>query len=382
MAKNKDVLNYLGIGGISILTIAAVSAGLMALLKFPVPVIGEELIVNRDIQAEKNIANQWENVVIYQPKKADLEEIKNEQEGIDGITSKDVAKAMSFLDSESLNSVLKDKDNINSLIIDNTKSRESIGIKTTQGDELILLDTIDGIAMAKLQVAGNDGTLVFVRNPKQLDFSIVDDLSYWEYIDKHKEREGALLAVNANDYTWHSSGRYATMDGLAIRHGDMIRKNSTSDVVGFTEDGVLQVGSGVDLNKLYNASECGPILIKDGEDTYSPDGNESRFARTAISQLEDGTVLLIKVDGDEDGNGATFSELLDIFKKYGVKNAAALSSGSKSVMYWDKGIIGKEVGENGLGVKLPTAFVVKPSNSLPEDEQFNIESYNKDKERP
>ncbi|MEG2144542.1 MAG: phosphodiester glycosidase family protein, partial [Oscillospiraceae bacterium] len=80
---------------------------------------------------------------------------------------------------------------------------------------------------------------------------------------------------------------------------------------------------------------------------------------TAIGQREDGSILLLCIDGRQAHSlGASFKDLIEIFTKYNAVNAANLDGGSSSLMVYEGKIISVTASLYGSR-KLPTAILVK-----------------------
>ena len=85
--------------------------------------------------------------------------------------------------------------------------------------------------------------------------------------------------------------------------------------------------------------------------------------RTAIGQTEDGSILMLIVDGNNNGSGATLSEVLNVMKTYGAVNAANLSGGKQTIMWWNGRIVNVPYYDPIGGVRLPTAWVAETENN-------------------
>ena len=244
------------------------------------------------------------------------------------------------------------------------------GIKTIYGDDVVALDAINGIMIVGIDVPFGTNTScvkLAVFSNKQLDMTIVDDLRYWDMIDLHSSKNGAILAINASGYNWNDTGNYATLYGAARWHGTTYRKAAVvENVVCFSTDGTMTIGSNVE--DAYNAVEMTPILIKDGQIVLDESSNEakSRHAQTAIGQAINGTTFMLVASGGMYGSnlGANANELADILLEYGAVNASCLSGGSRSVMYWNGRVINQTVGYDQTGVKLPDTLCVYPKYLL------------------
>ena len=323
------------------------------------------------------IAKQWEDVKIYKLKERveTVEEII-EQVEVEVRPEDEVFAQLELVDIESLKKYIEvypevidngyEKLFIDKVDLDNTPT----GIKSIYGDDVLAIDVLNGITIVGRNIEYGDGKvakakLAIVDDSSQLGMSVVDDLSYWDPIETHVKREGAILGVNCNGYTWHDNGKWASMYGAFKLEENIIRKADKAEaVIAFTEDGDMSIGT--DINEAYNATEYAPALIKDGELVYSaiddPEAN-IRMAQTAIGQDKDGKILILVVAGGIYGsdNGAVYQECLDIMDEYNAENASMLSGGSRTVMFWNNRIVTHHDGYKDTGVKLPTAIVVNPA---------------------
>ena len=68
-------------------------------------------------------------------------------------------------------------------------------------------------------------------------------------------------------------------------------------IIGFDENDHLQVGAFSDTSNLRDAVEFHPALIINGENPVAGTGLNEEQPRTAIGQAEDGTVIMLVVDG-------------------------------------------------------------------------------------
>ena len=341
-------------------------------MKLPIniPLINKNTLAV-DYSAQNSLMAQWENVRIYEVKERPetVEEIIEATPEIAEQSEDEFYKIFKEIDKTTLDAYFESNKDleksyekllIDKVDIDNTPT----GIKTTTGDDVLAIDSFNKILIVgKKAVGGDNIKVVVVKDPKQIDFSVVDDLSYWDLIDTHAKKSQAILAVNANSYTWNESGKYGTTYGLVKWHGNVIRKQSSNEqIIGFNKDGNLRVGLSAKLDDMYNATEYKKPLIENKVARGSVD-NKVRLARTAVGQSEDGSMVIINGAGGESeqhAKGVTEAELVNIFKEFKAINASELSNGNKAVIYWNGRIVNKTFGYSEEGIKLPTALVVKP----------------------
>lgn len=347
--------HYLSIIGASATVVAfMLSYGIAYGMKLPLPLI-DDGVFRPDYNEQARLIDQWENIRTYthleDTEISDAEKIKalSEQEFLNKYAEIDGNSFMEYISNNTdLVSSGYDK-----LVIDKVdKTNTETGIKTINGDNVIGLDVANNTIVIGVTVDGVQGKLVIVKNKEQVGLSVVDNVIYWDEIDKHATKENALLAINASDYTWNRTGNYGTVYGLTVRNGDTIRRaQSNDDIVGFDKDGNIQIGG--DSSALYNGCEGTSSLISNSEVYISHEDNQ-KTSRAAIGQAENGDVLMLITD-----NGATLTGVANILKEYGATNAASLSYGKCVTMWWNGKIVNNTEFDSESGIKLPNAWVVR-----------------------
>ncbi|MBR3269052.1 MAG: phosphodiester glycosidase family protein [Oscillospiraceae bacterium] len=179
---------------------------------------------------------------------------------------------------------------------------------------------------------------------------------------------GAAGGTNASGFVDDmGKGNGGTPLGLVISEGSMKYgyAGGSYEVIGFDKNNKLHCAwmTGQQaLNIGIRDSVCfGPILISNGKKAgnlktvnYNP--------RTAIGQREDGTVILLILEGRQISSiGATLDNIADIMLEYGAVNAGNLDGGSSSVLYYK----GEQLttGSSLRGTRsVPTAILIKPES--------------------
>ena len=168
------------------------------------------------------------------------------------------------------------------------------------------------------------------------------------------ERNGAIFAINADDYGVH---KYGTI----IRNGRLIRTHDTtrnmlivdsngdfSVRVDRKAENPAQLGDQLIAQGVWQTFEFGPELIRDGQAVqFSPDfdvistKSDRREPRTAIGQIGPLHYAIIVADGRQEGYsiGMTLPELQQIFIGLGVQTAMNLDGGGSTEMWFDGEII-------------------------------------------
>lgn len=355
--------------------------GSVAVLKAPLSLpFMEALGYNYEIpQSSLEIMDQWRSRTGYEPV-GDYDTIEDIIEDdniqVEDESETDFYAKLKLVDSTSLRTYIEANPDVaengyERLFIDKVDLLNTpTGIKSTLGDDVLAVDSLNGIVIVGRDVVSASGTskvkLAIVDNKAQLDVNLVKDLSYWDRVEVHAENTGAILAVNASTYNWNERGNYGVLFGALKYHDTLYRKAvEPTEVSGFTADGTLVVGTNAD--SLYNAWETTPILIKDGVAVYTPTEGEDRYALSAVGQTADGKTLILTASGSVYGSnlGITPSEAMKILQDYGAVNATCLSGGSRTMMYWNGRNVTEAVDYASNGVRLPNAIIVKPVTAIP-----------------
>ena len=264
-----------------------------------------------------------------------------------------------FLSEEAISRILGDGYAVSNIDTEAIKLLK-FGIKHTSKIELFDIES-----------ANFNGKMLLVQDPTRIRVGYSNQMPRaGETTSSIAKRNEAIAAINGGgfvDTKWAGTGGaplgYLISNGKYIS-GQLKDKNKKRDTVAFTEDGMLIVGkhSENDLKK-YKVKEAlsfGPPLIVNGKPTIKGDGGWGISPRTAIGQREDGSVLLLVIDGRTlKSFGATLKEVQDIMLKHGAVNAANLDGGSSTTMFYDGKVINTP--SDALGERsVPSVFMVMP----------------------
>lgn len=247
---------------------------------------------------------------------------------------------------------------------------DGTGIVTTNGDPVLGIDAQNGIVMVRLKGFEYEGVMAIVKDPKQVGIGIASHLgSYGSKISEIAQENEAILAINASGFEddgGHGNG--GTVYGLLYAEGVKYKGSAggTYKAIYFDSNYRLNVRayeSGLDI---YNGVEFKPALVINGEAALSGSAGWGIQPRCAIGQTEDGSVLMIVIDGRQTHSvGITVGDLANIFVSYGAVQAGNLDGGSSAVMYYNGRIITKPSGADKVnGRHLPDAFIVKARSAI------------------
>lgn len=211
------------------------------------------------------------------------------------------------------------------------------------------------------------GKLLLVHDPSKVVVASIPQFGGvgWT-LSQFVENYDALACINAGGFEdENGKGKGGIPDGIVIRDGEIVYGSAGSTyraVVGFDSNNRLHVGNMTGAQALSEGIvngmnfSLGPVLIQDGvRQTGFTSGINPR---SAIGQSEDGTVILIAVEGRMiDSLGATFEDIADIMEQYGAVNASNLDGGSSSGMYYEGERITRSCSVIG-DRPLPTAIIV------------------------
>ena len=286
----------------------------------------------------------------------------------------------SELDESSVEKYLSDNpeclengyDEINiDLIGEPTTKNYDTGLKTKQGDTVLAVNAQHGILI--LELSGEDslgmeyaGKLALCKKPERIFVGTSEGLGdYGSFVSDMVRENDAILGINASGFAdFDGNGTGGIAYGFLKSRGEKIQDavGNGWKIIGFDEDDHLQVGAFNDTSALRDAVEFHPALIINGENLVAGTGLNEQQPRTAIGQAQDGTVIMLVVDGRQFHSfGVSIERCGEIMEKYGAYQASMLDGGSSSVMVYR----GREItspttlSQNEEGRYLPDAFLVR-----------------------
>ena len=200
------------------------------------------------------------------------------------------------------------------------------------------------------------GTVMLIEDPSRVFLGTSTQKAFSKDIPGKRINEmfevypDAIAAVNAGAFfddgtASNAVGSYPL--GLTVSNGEVVWSQAEglspgyAGFVGFNVDNKLIV---VDHNLTHEEAEAlnirdgvgvGPALIRDMEVLPAADENSGYNPRTAIGQKEDGTVILLCINGRVFNSvGATYGDVANEMMTYGAANAALLQGGSATAMMY------------------------------------------------
>ena len=217
----------------------------------------------------------------------------------------------------------------------------------------------EGYRIINIEGDGYEGFLAAVYDPSKIQTLVTSKLgTCGEYLTTMAQDNNAVLAINGGRFSdpgYSSNG--GVPRGVTYSNGECMTSytyNSTGGIVGFNEDDVLVLSStcteseAEELN-IRDCVTCGPFLIVNGKASeVLGNGGWGTAPRTAIGQRQDGTVLMLVLDGRRlSMPGADMDDLIEIMQNYGAYNAANLDGGTSSVMAVNGELINDPIDSTG-----------------------------------
>ncbi len=231
-------------------------------------------------------------------------------------------------------------------IIDDEKDKEQGIVYNDQG--VCLLDITGRTYVGKVLIV-KDPSRIKVAGLNKYGEGIVGKTT-----EQMAKEADAFAAVNAGGYREMSDFKTGGIPegreegGFVVINGEKKwgSEGVAYEVIGFDANNILHVDrmTAAEARELgiRDAVNFGPILVKNGEPCLVPTtgANLGFHPRTAIGQRADGSVILVVIDGRQAHSlGASYTDLIEIFMRYGAVNAANLDGGMSSYMYYNGEVI-------------------------------------------
>lgn len=252
------------------------------------------------------------------------------------------------------------------LVIDKSGLKDGgTSIKTNQGDDVLAIDTENGITIVKITGEGYVARLAIVKDPSRVGVGIPEDFGKnGSVLGELAQYNNAVLAINASGFDdpgGHGNG--GKVYGLVISDGKLLNNpaGGTYKTIAFDQNHKLNIGQYKSSDHYRDGVEFKPALIINEKKLVSGSAGWGIQPRSAIGQTKKGEVLLLIVDGRAPGYsiGCTVGDLANIMERYGAVQACNLDGGSSSLLYYRGREISKPSAANKqIGRRLPNGFIV------------------------
>ena len=229
----------------------------------------------------------------------------------------------------------------------------------------------DDIEIQKIYGPTYEGYMMLVHNPEDLSVAInpyFAEGGAGPSLDEYVSYYNAIGGLNAGGFEdVNGKGDGSLASGIVIHDGKLISGELDAywPMICITYTNRLTVMNATGQQMLdwgvRDAVTFQPFLISEGQVVYQAgDGNYPNLSpRSAIGQTDDGTFLLLAIDGRGPGSfGATYEDLISIFQSYGAVTAATLDGGNSTAMMYNGSYVNTPVSMYGSR-NLPTVFLIK-----------------------
>jgi exopolysaccharide biosynthesis protein len=252
----------------------------------------------------------------------------------------------SFLSDDKIKQIMKEQAVETIVQVDNKDS----GIKIENKND-------NSIERYDIQGKKYKGYVLVISDPTRIKVGYSSKLGEEGQLTSEIAKDnGAIAAINGGGFTdkvegalWTGTG--ANPAGIIMANGktvfnDIEDENAKKNVVALTKSGKLLVGphsiKEMKESGVTEAVSFGPALIVNGKKTINNgDGGWGIAPRTAIAQRNDGSIILLVIDGRQVNSlGATLREVQDLlYDEYGAYNATNLDGGSSSTLFYNDEIV-------------------------------------------
>ena len=260
-----------------------------------------------------------------------------------------------FLSDETINQIMSDSKPPE---IVEEQSLESIVVNE---------NATDGIELVDVSSSTYKGYLLIVNDPSRIKLATAPRLgTVGATTSQIVEYYDAVGGINASGFADDALGTGGIPAGYLKSFGKVVTPNERGwySFVGFNESNQMVLSdsmSAANIEKMGVRDACtfGPVLVYNGYGRISMGGGAGGLQpRTAIGQRQDGTVLLLVIDGRSTKSfGATLRNVQDIMIKYGAYNAFNLDGGASTTMVYDGEVVNSP--SDMLGERyVPCAWII------------------------
>ncbi|MCR4956589.1 MAG: phosphodiester glycosidase family protein [Lachnospiraceae bacterium] len=245
---------------------------------------------------------------------------------------------------------------------------QKLGLKTTSGDDVCVVNTANNLLIVKLSGSGYVGKLAIVKDPSQVFLGKSTNYgSMGQEIKGFCDSNNAIVGINASrfkDIGGHGSGGVVQgamiIDG--VDYGNRPKKYGMK-FVGMKQDNRMYINNydSTTVSEYRWGIEGVPAFIVDGEKAIDVSMFMGLQPRTCIGQTKEGDMLLLILEGRLPGYsvGATAVDCMDQLLKYKCYQAMNLDGGSSAIMVYNGQYITKSCSVSGRGRYVPDAILVK-----------------------
>ena len=238
-------------------------------------------------------------------------------------------------------------------------------IYTIYGDQVLALNTIDGVVLIRINVGWSRGILAFCMNTKNVHNYAATTLPVigqlvGEIVDDHN----GVLGINGSAFMDDGSSNGGQISGLGVCNGEVLGERlgwgaKRLELRGDNYMYIVDSNSELD-DSTRDACEFQPAVIIDGKVIVDEDcGWTGANPRTILGQCWDGSTMMLVLEGRlASSPGCSVVPLAELMVDYYCAQALNLDGGTSSMMYYKGRYINRCSNTDLYGGRtLPTAWV-------------------------
>ena len=232
-----------------------------------------------------------------------------------------------------------------SILVDKASlEEEGTDMRTTEGDQVLAIDAINGITLVRVQQNGWRGVLAIAHDPSRLSVqpSALIDSGYGQTAGEIAKAHSGVLALTASGFMDENGiGSGGAICGYAMCGGVVV--SSAHCGYGYKrielhEDNhlyILDVSSPVSSD-CTDAVEFSPALIVDGKIVVDDTSIWTALnPRACIGQRSDGAIMMLSIEGRQITSiGTTVVECAEVLARYGCRQAINLDGGTSAILWY------------------------------------------------
>lgn len=251
-----------------------------------------------------------------------------------------------------------------------------VGGEDSAGNTVTVVDMEEGLYIAEFTGKSwmygmtYHGYVMLVDDPSRVFVGTTPEKKTRGYrIGEMMDYYGDVVAgINASGFADpNDSGTGADIIGACMSEGSAwgTYTNTMASIVLTTDNKLVcgWLGDWSNYTNIRDGMQFGPVIVKDGKNIIddSNGGGLGMHPRTAIGQREDGSIVMIVIDGRVMSSaGCTVWDMAEMMVTYGAVTAGCCDGGSSVVLAYEGEVLNDNSSKNAeLGRRMPNAFLVR-----------------------
>lgn len=242
----------------------------------------------------------------------------------------------------------------------------SLDLQTVNGDKILDIDQKNNVVLIEIHGSTYVAKLLLVKDPSQLELKKASSSSKGDRIADYGAKYDPVFAVNASGFpdsggTGNGGKAAGCMIIDGVDYGTSFHTQRKFYGMNYDNKFVMTDYKNVTVSEYRWGFQFHPQLVVDGKYANDEGFGGSNQPRTVGGQAEDGTFLILVVDGRQSGysQGASVKECANVVISYGAVTAGNFDGGSSSILWYKGKQITKPSSTKSIGRALPNALILK-----------------------